>query len=557
MIKVEQWQPADGLTLETYADKAAREQYQSLVLTAGPGAGKTEMLAQRADFLLRTGVCRYPKRILAISFKVDASSNLRERVQRRCGTELARRFDSHTFHAFAKHIIDCFRTAFTGKDALAWDYKLVERKVAENEVEFDDLVPLATQILKVCPVARNALRQTYSDIFLDEFQDCTDKQYELIRVAFLGTDIRLTAVGDTKQRIMAWAGALKGVFEQFADDFNALRLNMFLNFRSKPKLRRLQNTIVKDLDPDSYVNEELLEGDDGEVLIERYPNPHEEAEELAKLIACWNVVDGIPYSEIAVLISKQLALYAPELMQSLERQGIPYRNEAQLQDLVSEPIFRLMVDYLLSLYGDKEPDAWSHLASFLHSLEDDIDPDRALKWGKFQRFFQKQRLQVVKDGSSSNPFLNWKNNLRAFVKHVGAKNFINLTADYENVDRLKDVMRKAASVIENELLTNSDLLKVLQSFRDDQAVRILTFHKSKGLEFDSVIIMAVEEEIFFGNPHENTCAFFVAVSRAKNRLVVTYTDYRPKPEGYTKHWDEQRTGHEQFLSYICPYTDPY
>ena len=75
---------------------AAAERTRSLALTAGPGAGKTEMLAQRADFLLRTGTCRYPRRILAISFKVDSSRNLKERVRRRCGLTLASRFDSHS-----------------------------------------------------------------------------------------------------------------------------------------------------------------------------------------------------------------------------------------------------------------------------------------------------------------------------------------------------------------------------------------------------------------------------------------------------------------------------
>ena len=89
MIPAESWQPSDGLTLEPNAQRAAKEQAHCLALTAGPGAGKTEMLAQRADFLLRTGTCIYPKRILAISFKVDASSNLKERVKRRCGSELA------------------------------------------------------------------------------------------------------------------------------------------------------------------------------------------------------------------------------------------------------------------------------------------------------------------------------------------------------------------------------------------------------------------------------------------------------------------------------------
>ena len=79
MITPDRWAPADGLKLEPNALEAARETAGSLALTAGPGAGKTEMLAQRADFLLRTGACRYPKRILAISFKVDASANLSER----------------------------------------------------------------------------------------------------------------------------------------------------------------------------------------------------------------------------------------------------------------------------------------------------------------------------------------------------------------------------------------------------------------------------------------------------------------------------------------------
>ncbi|CAH2825209.1 UvrD-helicase domain-containing protein [Vibrio cholerae] len=202
MIAVDAWLPSDGLTLEPNALLAAKEQARCLALTAGPGAGKTEMLAQRADFLLRTGTCRYPKRILAISFKVDASKNLKERIQRRCGQELASRFDSYTFHAFAKRIIDRFRVVLTGNDALDTDYSIGERKVTRRQITFHDLVPLAIQILKASVVARNAIRQTYSDVFLDEFQDCTDQQYELVKVAFQSTSIRLTAVGDTKQKIM-------------------------------------------------------------------------------------------------------------------------------------------------------------------------------------------------------------------------------------------------------------------------------------------------------------------------------------------------------------------
>ena len=66
--------------LEPNALKAVKEEKRNVALTAGPGAGKTELL-DRDDFLLRAGLCSYPQRILAISFKVDASRNLKERVR--------------------------------------------------------------------------------------------------------------------------------------------------------------------------------------------------------------------------------------------------------------------------------------------------------------------------------------------------------------------------------------------------------------------------------------------------------------------------------------------
>uniref|UniRef100_UPI00398C32EF UvrD-helicase domain-containing protein n=1 Tax=Salmonella enterica TaxID=28901 RepID=UPI00398C32EF len=127
-----------------------------------------------------------------------------------------------TFHAFAKRIIDRFRVVLTGNDALDTDYSIGERKVTRRQITFHDLVPLAIQILKASVVARNAIRQTYSDVFLDEFQDCTDQQYELVKVAFQSTSIRITAVGDTKQKIMGCAGALDGIFQTFAKDFSAV-----------------------------------------------------------------------------------------------------------------------------------------------------------------------------------------------------------------------------------------------------------------------------------------------------------------------------------------------
>ena len=80
-------------------------------MVAGPGAGKTEFLAQRADYLLETGLCRAPHRVLAISFKSDAANNLAARVRKRCPPGFAYRFVSVTFDAFTKSLVDRFLNA--------------------------------------------------------------------------------------------------------------------------------------------------------------------------------------------------------------------------------------------------------------------------------------------------------------------------------------------------------------------------------------------------------------------------------------------------------------
>ncbi len=553
MITVDAWAPADGLTLEPNALRAAKEQARSLALTAGPGAGKTEMLAQRADFLLRTGTCRYPKRILAISFKVDASSNLKERVKRRCSSELAVRFDSYTFHAFAKRIIDRFRPILTGRDALDIGYKIVERKVrlSRLEIEFADLVPLAITILQKSAMARNAIRQTYSDVFLDEFQDCTNLQYELLKIAFQGTSTRLTAVGDTKQKIMGWAGAMDGIFQAFVADFAATPLSMYRNFRSKPRLLRLQNEIIRRLDPSSVMPDEQLTGDEGEVFAWRFDDSRKEADYLADLIEGWIKSEQLPPGETAVLIRNQLDLYAVHLMAALEARAIPFRNEQQMQDITVEPAARLIVDYLSCLYGQREPKAWIRLMNQLIPFADEEIQSNARK--DLDRLVKQQRKEIALAELIDEPFSGWWECVLAFLKQVSIETLVSLSPDYESHDRLKEVIRDTKARIEELLTLEPDLPKALKRFSDDQAVRILTIHKSKGLEFDSVIIMAVENEIFFGDQDENRCAYFVGVSRAKKRLVLTHVDQRERPVGHGGRWDVQRTAQAEYFGYATPF----
>lgn len=151
MILQQDWKPVDGLALEDNADKVVRSS-ENIVVSAGPGAGKTELLAQRADFLLRTGSCRYPQRILAISFKVDAARNLDERVRKRSGGMYPVRFDSMTFDAFSKMIVDNYKDILSGKYRLDDNYEidtsLADGDLYPDRTNYNQLEEQAIEIVK-------------------------------------------------------------------------------------------------------------------------------------------------------------------------------------------------------------------------------------------------------------------------------------------------------------------------------------------------------------------------------------------------------------------------
>lgn len=552
MIRAERWAPADGLSLEPNALAAAKEIDRNLALTAGPGAGKTEMLAQRADFLLRTGACRYPKRILAISFKVDASQNLKARVRKRCGPELAARFDSHTFHAFAKRIIDRFRPVLTGKDALDPDYSVGPNRIHRRSITFKDMVPLAVQIVESSQIARNAIRQTYSHVFLDEFQDCTDSQYELIKACFQDTAVRLTAVGDTKQRIMGWAGALEGIFESYADDFDAHPLNLYQNFRSKPKLRRMQNAMVRVMDPPAALDDADLAGDEGEIEVLRFDNDDDEAEALADSMRGWIDDEGVNPSQIAVLVSKQQNLYCQKLRAALDAKCVPYRDEDATQNLASEPVANLIVDFLLIAAGQCQPGPFQRLLDlvvFGRGLDQENEYRARSRWNRFVAAV-KQRL-AAEEADLAN-----LDDLRTIVNElldiVGRDAVVGLSSEYAQGEYLQQQIDATTHRAHTLLSEGGSPSAALASFSGDRAVKIMSIHKSKGLEFDTVVVLGVETQTFWGKQDAERSAYFVGISRAKRRLYLTVCEKRERPEG-AKYWDVMRTEHDEFVGYAKPY----
>lgn len=547
MIRPAEWQPVDGLTLEPNALRAATMRDRNVVVAAGPGAGKSELLAQRADYLFRTGASPYPRRILAISFKVDAARNLRDRVRRRSGGRFAARFDSFTFHAFAKRLIDNYRAALVSQQ-LQPDYRIdTHTRVPGEQITFADLVPLALEILSNNAHARGALRQTYSHVFLDEFQDATDEQYKFVKTAFLGTGAILTAVGDAKQRIMAWAGALDGIMQTFADEFSATPSPLYLNFRSEPRLRRMQNRMIQDMDPAAASPDEDLLGGEGIVEAHQFDNPDEEARAIAGLAATW-LDDGVPPSEIAILVRQQSKPVTQTLVAELTARGIASRNEQENQDLAAEPIAQLIFNFMWVLVGERRHQAYTELMRV--ASRPSAADEAALRFdSQLSRRIREARAIVSDPSFTRGDLAAWRTLIDTFLGTVSRPVLAALSPAYQQGDRLDVLIEQTYAAIETELTIDDDPIGALKRLSDDDAVRILTIHKCKGLEFEKVVVLGVEHEFFWGDPDSAISEFFVAISRAKNHLVLTHASTRPRPSGHSGRWDERRTAHSEFLAY--------
>ena len=138
------------------------------------------------------------------------------------------------------------------------------------------------------------------------------------------------------------------------------------------------------------------------------------------------------------------------------------------------------------------------------------------------------------------------------IRIVGRDAVVALSPDYAHGDRLEQLISSTVSHAYDLLKDGDDAEVALAAFSGDQAVKIMSIHKSKGLEFDTVVVLGVEEETFWAEAEAERSAYFVGISRAERRLLLTVCERRERPEG-AGFWNSARSEHEEFLGYAQPY----
>ncbi|TIO24004.1 ATP-dependent helicase [Mesorhizobium sp.] len=602
LVRPEEWRPRGIDDLEPAAWNALRHAGSACVV-AGPGAGKTEFLAQRAVYLLETGICPAPYRVLAISFKTDAAANLARRVRQRCPPDLAERFVSLTFDTFTKSLVDRFlnaipvgwrptrpydiafpkywqvnqfltlsrlnapqqwQAAIAGFNASDFEPRIVgsyrlplapqqPQSAAEFTVArwwatqlrpghpstptFVGINRMAELLLRANPHIRRALVATYPFVFVDEFQDTTYAQYDFLLSAFSGGQTVITGVGDDKQRIMVFAGARTDAFQRLQADFGAARFPLLFNFRSSPDLVAIQHVVARALDANAAatVARAAREVDDDVAQVWCSQTKVAEAAHLAQWLAEDMAGRGRSPRDYALLVKQKSDAYEREFAGAFAAQGLRIRNESHalgktsLQDLLSDDLCRLAIAMFRLGSTRRAPAAWQLTSSSLLELRG-ITRDDNIGAAKVETDLTAFIATLRADMAATAPS---RNSAADFAKRVFE--YLDLAAiartypEYGVGDLLTIIIEAFCIHFFASADGAANWAACLDAFEGVDQIPMMTVHKSKGLEYDTIVFIGLDDQAWWahvpGDP-EGVAAFFVALSRAKQRAIFAFCQER-------------------------------
>ncbi|MCX5278447.1 UvrD-helicase domain-containing protein [Streptomyces virginiae] len=596
LVPVLDWRPTGIEDLEPAAWGALRDT-GNVAVVAGPGAGKTEFLAQRAAYLLQTGLCPWPQHILAISFKRDSAANLGRRVAARA-PDHASRFVSMTFDAFTKGLVDRFalalppdwrmrhgydiRTApdsevrtflntvaFSAPQTLAgqlgfqsgrfvpdivggWNlpetvptddavdavsYAVREwwraryLRSGRAEVDFVMLNRLAELLVRTAPKLRRALRMTYPIVFVDEFQDTTSAQFSFLTSVF-GEETAVTTVGDGKQRIMGWAGAVPEAVQRFTNTFDATTYRLAWNFRSSDALVELQHVIASKLDPATVRATSKATAEDGHdpTVLWTFSSGDREARYIADWIARDIADSDRTPADFALIARQRVKDFEPHFRARLAAHGIRVRNDdarfgkMSLQDLLKSETTRLLVGLLRLAHQPCGLAAvWREVSATLvrvHGAADDEAAQRRVG-EDLSDLTTELRSWLQAHPASTTSAADAVRNLLDLVDSATLRRYVKATAPGEEFDLITGAFEAR---LETVLAGAVDWGAVFDEFESADAVVLLTTHRSKGLEYHTVFFLGIHGRQWWSlgsDRREGTSTFFVGLSRAAQRLVFT------------------------------------
>ncbi len=593
---------------------------QVLVL-AGPGSGKTRVLTYRIAYLIRQLVVK-PQHILAVTFTNKAAREMQARVEQLLGADI-KGIWLGTFHGMCARILRRevehlpVKTDFIIFDeddqialvkkairSLNIDEKLhrpasvhaaisrakndlllpdglpvnsyrdeiVKRVyeryqallIANNAVDFDDLLLYTAILMEDKPVVREAYARRFEHILVDEFQDTNQAQYALLKSLASGHN-NLYVVGDEDQSIYRWRGADYRNLLRFEQDYpKATKLLLEQNYRSTQNVLDVAQSVINQNNNRTPKKLFTERGQGVKIVLYEAVDDHAEAAYVVDTITQLTSSGKAQAGDFAIMYRTNAQ--SRLLEETFLRAGIPYRlvgaqrfyGRREVKDVIAflraahNPDDEISLGRIINVpprgVGDKT------LGSLLEiSQRNNLSPGRILisladgeKSPYWQDFSGKGQLILADFGSLLASWHAEKDNLAVpvlFDRILEDVNYQAYTDDQseEGVDRWENVVELRRIAFEYMDRTLVDFLENIALVSDQDTLpdrintpTLLTLHAAKGLEFKQVFITGLDDGLL---PHsrsrdepeemaEERRLFYVGITRARDQLYLVRAEAR-------------------------------
>ena len=603
----------------------------SLVI-AGAGSGKTRVLTYKIAYLLQQGV--KPWSIMALTFTNKAAREMKERIGKLVGQELAQHLYMGTFHSIfsrilraeAQHIgftnnftiydesdsrsliktivkemgldekvykpasvhsrISMAKNNLMSAENYARDKELyqadqrakmprvgdifityVQRCQQANAMDFDDLLTLTFKLFQEHEDIRKKYADRFDFLLVDEYQDTNHAQMRIV-MQLCKEKERVCAVGDDSQSIYSFRGANIDNILSFQSRFKEAKLfKLEQNYRSTQSIVEAANSLIKH-NSNQIPKNVYSKNDKGESLI--YKPAYSDKEEA--LIVCREIKrikrqDDCQYSDFAILYRTNAQSRSFE--EEFRKQGIPYRiygglsffQRKEIKDVIAyfrlvanpddEEAFKRIINYPSRGIGNTTVAkiaacALDNHVSFWQVISSPEHYGLGVNKGTLAKL-ESFRLMIsgfVEKSASMNAFdlgdtIVKESGISADIYKSGSRDPEDL-ARQENLEELLGGMQSFVEECREEgreqeayltdYLQGVALLTDLDSKGDDDEPRVslMTVHASKGLEFPTVFVVGLEENIFpsaivstLRELEEERRLLYVAITRAEKHCVLT------------------------------------
>ena len=603
----------------------------SLVI-AGAGSGKTRVLTYKIAYLLQQGV--KPWSIMALTFTNKAAREMKERIGKLVGQELAQHLYMGTFHSIFSRILRAeaqhigFTNNFTIYDEsdsrsliktivkeMGLDEKVykpasvhsrismaknnlmsaenyardkesyqadqrakmprlgeifityVQRCQQANAMDFDDLLTLTFKLFQEHEDIRKKYADRFDFLLVDEYQDTNHAQMRIV-MQLCKEKERVCAVGDDSQSIYSFRGANIDNILSFQSRFKEAKLfKLEQNYRSTQNIVEAANSLIKH-NSNQIPKDVYSKNDKGERLI--YKPAYSDKEEA--LIVCREIKrikrqDDCQYSDFAILYRTNAQSRSFE--EEFRKQGIPYRiygglsffQRKEIKDVISyfrlvanpddEEAFKRIINYPARGIGNTTlakiaACALDNHVSFWQVISSPEHYGLGVNKGTLAKL-ESFRLMIsgfVEKSASMNAFdlgdtIIKESGVSADIYKPGSRDPEDL-ARQENLEELLGGMQSFVEECREEgreqeayltdYLQGVALLTDLDSKGDDDEPRVslMTVHASKGLEFPTVFVVGLEENIFpsaivstLRELEEERRLLYVAITRAEKHCILT------------------------------------